>query len=46
MSIYHLVNKPIGAISAHCDSCDVSPCQCSSKVCGLAYSQAFVEDEE
>ncbi len=45
MSIQQMLNKTAQA-STLCDACDFAPCQCSAKVCGLAFSQAFVEDDE
>ncbi len=45
MSIQHILSKTAQAASL-CDACDSAPCQCSAKVCGLAFSQAFVEDDE
>gem|GEM_PF-2773028 len=45
MTIQQMLNKTSQAASL-CDSCEAAPCTCSSSVCGLAFSKAFVEDDE
>lgn len=45
MSIQQMQNRTSMATSL-CDACEATPCTCSSSVCGLAFSKAFVEDDE
>lgn len=45
MNIQQMLNKTNSG-TAVCDACEAAPCTCSSSVCGLAFSKAFVEDDE